>query len=188
MLTKDLLHIGVLSTKETDFKEVRKFGDYEVYLSIPDQNPKRSFNLSMHHIMTLNRGRMLALFEEDVCFSAMDHLDQALSELPADWEMCYLGANIVDGIETYSEHLVKCFGCWTTHGVLYNNCADIADLYDGETMFDEWLRANIHPRGNTYLVRPFMAYQQSHFSTLWQMNADYGEILNISNQKAINAR
>lgn len=187
MTLKDLSHIGLLSTGQTDFPELRKLGEYKVYRSVPDEDAKRSFNVSMHNAMKLNRGQKLLLVEEDVYFSDLTHLDQALAELPENFELCYLGANLVDEVQGYSEHLVKTMGCWTTHAVIYNCCAEIADIYDGETMFDEWLRANIHARGNTYVIRPFVAYQQTHYSALWQQDADYGEILNTSNQKAIDA-
>lgn len=179
--------INVLSVHEDSFPEVAKVGSYRVTKAIPHDDARHSFNVSMLAIMGAYKDRMLLNFEEDVRIGDMAHFQQALSELPDDWELCYLGANITDRVEAYSPHLVRCYGCWTSHGVLYNITREIAENYDTAVMFDDWLKVNVHPRGNTYIIRPFIAYQMPHYTRLWSMNADYSELFRVSNNKAMEA-
>ena len=47
---------------------------------------------------------VLLLCEDDVEIRNYEHFKQAISELPSDWELCYLGANVIGPVERYSEH------------------------------------------------------------------------------------
>ena len=48
----------------------------------------------MKKIMSEHDG-VLALFEDDVLIKQYAHYESALSQLPSDWELCYLGGNII---------------------------------------------------------------------------------------------
>ena len=157
----------------------------EVVYAIPHENPKTSFNLSMQKMMNSTNG-VLLLFEDDVEIKDFSHFEEAVSQLPSDWELCYLGANLVDHIEKYSDNLYKTFGAWTTHAVLYNNPKELCKGYtDTSIMFDDWLKTNIHSRGNTYIIKPMIAWQKPHQSDLWNGYVDYTRIFDDSAAKLI---
>ena len=86
-------------------REVSKLGyDPTPYYAIKDTNAKVSFNKSMKQIMSEHDG-VLALFEDDVMIKEYGHYESALSQLPSDWELCYLGANIIGEYKRYSPNL-----------------------------------------------------------------------------------
>src|SRR5215813_8200159 len=95
--------------------------EVEKFESIPDFGPHQSFNHSMRRILSdfYHSGAVNLLHVEDDCiFRDLSHLDRALSELPMDWDVVYLGANLIcwnNGEpmpERYSEHLFKVHAAW----------------------------------------------------------------------------
>lgn len=155
----------------------------EVVYAVPHDNAKMSFNRSMRMIMSETNEQLL-FFEDDVLIKDCNHFYDAISQLPEDWEICYLGANLVDPIERYSDNLYCVSGAWTTHAVMIKNPSNLG-YNDVDIMFDQWLRECIHPRGNTYIVKPMIAWQKPHISYLWNHFADYTDIFNNSANKLV---
>lgn len=186
------MEVKILTTKKrtdrllTSLRNLQDFGiNPEVFYALEDSQPKVSFNKSMKHLMSLSEGHLL-LFEDDVWLKSFEHFNEAFSQLPSDWEVCYLGANLIDPIEKYSENLYRTFGAWTTHAVIYNNPKKLFENYnDTNFMFDEWIRQNICPRGTAYIMKPMMAWQRPSQSDLWDHYADYVNIFELSANKLI---
>lgn len=160
------------------------------FQSIPDAGPHQSFNRSTHWILYefYESGADSLLFLEDDCeFRDLDHLEQALSELPADWDIVYLGANILEAKpEKYSEHLYRVREAWTTHAIAYRRKV-IPFLLEnqppfGAEMFDCWMSKELH-RLNAYVVAPMVAYQRFHPSLIWGTEEDYTPIFEASDAK-----
>lgn len=131
-------------------------------------------------------GKTLLTFEDDVIFQDLQHFEAACSELPAEWDMVYLGANITDmvfGIKEYppvrySEHLYQVKRAWTTHAVGYSRkMADIIVRHypvQEFNMFDNWLNENILPHYKCFLINPMVAWQRPGISDLWGgVDTDY---------------
>jgi hypothetical protein len=185
------MEVKILTTKKSKMldsalKEMhRNSFSGEVVYAVQDENPKTSFNLSMQKIMNSTNG-VLLLFEDDVEIRDFNHFEEAISQLPSDWELCYLGANLIAPIEKYSDNLYKTFGAWTTHAVMYNNPKELCKGYTNTSiMFDDWLKTNIHSRGNTYIIKPMIAWQKPHQSDLWNGYVDYTRIFDDSAAKLI---
>lgn len=148
--------------------------------ALPDIGPHQSFNRSTRRILSdfaMSESETLLFLEDDVVFKDLGHLETALSELPADWDICYLGANLLNGQpERYSEHLFRVKSAWTTHAIGYNkkvipflleNQPDAgAEMYDNA--LSRWL-----PSLNAFVVAPMVAYQRFHKSSIWQTTEDY---------------
>lgn len=150
-----------------------------------DADPKVSFNKSMKKIL-MESNETLLLFEDDVVIKDFNPFHKAMMQLPDDWDLCYLGANLIAPIERYSENLFKTFGAWTTHAVMYRHPNLIGETYqDTNMMFDDWLCNTIHPLGNTYIISPMIAWQRPHQSSLWSHFADYTDIFNASANKLL---
>lgn len=179
------VHGQVLRLNEA-LEQIKKTGMVpSVVYAEHDDNPKVSFNKSMRKILSETDGTLL-LFEDDVVIKNFSPFYNALTQLPDDWDLCYLGANLVAPIERYSENLFKTFGAWTTHAVMYRNPKAIADRYeDTSIMFDDWLKTWIHPNGKTFIISPMIAWQKPHQSTLWSHFADYTDIFNASANKLL---
>lgn len=162
------------------------------FQAIPDIGPHQSFNRSTRQILIdfYESGSQRLLFlEEDVEFVGHQHLQKALSELPADWDILYLGGNISEESfrkpEKYSPHLCRVFNCWTTHAVVYHRkvVEDILQLQPGfsERMFDNYLSDRLH-EFNAFIVNPMVAVQRSRISSIWKTFCDYSDKFEASNK------
>lgn len=142
-------------------------------------NNHLAFNASCMKVLEESVGNNVLVLEDDCVFGDINHLSKALSELPHDYDMVFLGANIHEsGCEYYSEHLVKYISGWTTHAVGYSRqCIEyIIDNFKPEEfpIYDEWLRVNVLPRGKSFVVCPMVADQAKGFSDINQAFSDYG--------------
>jgi hypothetical protein len=125
------------------------------------------------------------VLEDDADFRNMDHLEQALMELPEDWLTLHLGGNATDGVsgmmenqpEAFSKHLVRLKCAWTSQAIVYRRpVAEMIVLsYDPETkeMYDEWLSRNILRTNPCFMIRPTIAWQRPGRSDLWGVDTDY---------------
>jgi len=153
--------------------------------ALPSIGPHQSFNLSMRTILQyferspFNR---LLILEDDVVFTKLDHIEAALRELPEDWDILYLGANILHPEpkpEAYSPHLARISAAWCTHAIAFNKkCVNWLLQHQpglSEQMFDNWLSGNL-ARFNSYIVSPMAAYQRPDRSLIWGEPTNYDAI------------
>jgi hypothetical protein len=102
-----------------------------------------------------------------------------MSELPADWDIVYLGANIQDENPVrISEHVFRIRSAWTTHCIGYRRKAIpyILENQPGfsEQMYDNWLSGQL-PNLNAYVINPMIAWQRPRMSKIWGTMSDYSE-------------
>jgi hypothetical protein len=168
-------------------REVSKLGyNAQAYYAIKHEDAKISFNLSMKDIVSNCEADVLMMFEDDVEIRNCDHFHAAISQLPSDWELCYLGANIIGEYFRYSDNLFKVNGAWTTHAVLYNNPKKLCESYNDMThQFDDWLLRYIQPQMKSFIISPMIAWQKPHYSPLWNHHADYTNIFDGSANKLL---
>lgn len=160
----------------------------ERFQSLPDIGPHQSFSKSVREILVqfwLSEHETLLHLEDDCQFRDLAHLDAALAQLPADWDIVYLGANLIcwnngePAPERFSEHLWRVRAAWTTHAIGYNRkCAH--ELLTRQPnfstqMWDQYLSDRLH-EFNAYCVAPMVAYQRPRFSSIWQREDDYTPI------------
>ena len=125
------------------------------------------------------------MLEDDCIFKDLKHLQAAIDELPAGWDVLYLGANITDmvfGIKEnpplrHSQHLYRIRRAWTSHAIAYTREAAmrIATVYSPHTcgMYDEFISSNMLGKMNAFLVNPMCAFQRPGKSDLWGGHTDY---------------
>lgn len=163
---------------EEEFKRVGLA--VERFFAIKADVPFHSFCLSQHGMLKRfleSEGQRLLTLEDDVVFRPLNHLEDALSELPEDWDVLYLGAND-RGVtpQRYSNRLSRIGMAWTTHAVAYSRkmAEFIVANYPVETfaMYDDWL-SNQLPDKQAFIVNPPVAWQRPVMSDLWGTQADY---------------
>lgn len=173
--------------------ELNRAGLYNVlrFAALPDIGPHQSFNNSVNAIVKAfynSKEETLLFIEDDIIFNKLDHLNNAFAELPHDWDILYLGANLIsDQVnsrpERYSRHLCRIFGAWTTHCVAINRkvAKFIIDNQPGtsDCMIDGWLSSNLH-LFKAFVVTPMAAYQRPDISYIWGRPVDYGPIFKAS--------
>jgi hypothetical protein len=169
--------------------------DVERFQSLPDIGPHQSFSKSEREILVqfyLSEAKTLLHVEDDCIFRDLSHVEQALSELPDDWDIVYLGANLVcwnngePQPERYSLHLFRVKAAWTTHAIGYNRkCIEsiIAKQpsYSAQ-MFDQYLSSRL-PEFNAYCIAPMVAYQRPRHSSIWDRYDDYTPIFEESDRR-----
>lgn len=179
----------------TGAQEFARVGlEVERFQSLPDIGPHQSFSKSCREVLVqfyLSDAQTLLHLEDDCQFRGLDHLGQALGELPDDWDILYLGANLIcwnngePQPERFSEHLFRVKAAWTTHAVGYNRkCAH--ELLTRQPnfstqMWDQYLSARL-PEFKAYVVAPMVAYQRPRVSSIWQKGVvdDYTPIFEAS--------
>lgn len=181
-------------------REFERVGlEVERFQSIPDIGPHQSFSKSEREILCqfwLSEAKTLLHVEDDCIFRDLSHVDQALSELPEDWDIVYLGANLIcwnngePQPERFSDHLFRVKNAWTTHAIGYNRKCVFEILAKqpalSEAMFDNYLSTRL-PELNAFVVAPMVAYQRPHMSSIWQKPQidDYTGIFEESDRRLV---
>jgi GR25 family glycosyltransferase involved in LPS biosynthesis len=157
---------------------------FQRFKACEGDNKHRAFNKSQYECLKLAGERTLIL-EDDVVFKNIEVLEAALNELPEDFDILYLGANINGTkLERYSQHLFKIRNSFTTHAVAYSkkmaewiveNFQYHRDEYEREGLiiYDEWLRVNVQEQFKCFIVAPMVAWQRPDYSDIWNNDADY---------------
>lgn len=161
--------------------------DVKPFYALPGNTSFESFNRSEQAIIKsfLKSGHNTLLhLEDDAVFKDYSHLNQAISELPAYWDILYLGANLCGSDQTnwpkpkrFSQHLFRVTHAWTTHAIAYRrNVAEFIQMdYDSEKdgMYDDYLTRKVLHKFNAYVVSPMIVWQRPRHSELWQRFVDY---------------
>lgn len=127
------------------------------------------------------------IFEDDASYRGIySDLVNCINDLPANWDMLMLGANIKDSrLDRINKRLVRTYGSWTTHGILYSYrfAKEMAEL-DLDVPIDEHFRTQVHPRGNSYICVPFLSFQRPSQSDIEGVYKNYTSIFEESEAKA----
>lgn len=167
----------------------------ERFQAVKEIGPHQSFSHSERNILLdfyHSSAETLLHLEDDVAFRSTEHLEAAINELPTDWDVLYLGANLVQwgngesSPERHSEHLFRIKGAWTTHAVAYNKKCIHEILAKqpnfSERMFDNAL-SDLLPTLNAFIIAPMIAWQRPHHSLIWDRYDDYTPIFEQSEEK-----
>jgi len=123
------------------------------------------------HLECLEMGSNL-IFEDDVFFEpgARSVFEQAVNELPEDFHVLYLGANIEKPIRRYSEHLYKLEHAYGTNAIYYSEAGRkfVLDNYtwwsNNFEIYDVWLRRQCSLSLKAYIVSPIKTWSHGGFS------------------------
>jgi hypothetical protein len=127
------------------------------------------------------------IFEDDADYrGTYTDLINCINDFPAGWDMLMLGANIKDmRLDRVSKRLVRTYGSWTTHGILYSYrfAKEMAEL-DLDIPIDEYFRTKVHPKGNSYICVPFLSFQRPSESDIEGGYKNYTSLFEESEAKA----
>jgi len=166
------------------------------FQSLWDIGPHQSFSRSVRQILIdfhQSEANTLLHLEDDCVFRNLGHLPLAIADLPDDWDLFYLGANLLNGPmpERITEHLFRVRHAWTTHAVAYRRkCVPfLLENQPGfsEQMFDNWMGGQLE-KLKAYVVAPMVAYQRPRISSIWGRFDDYTEIFTQSDARLVEAR
>lgn len=134
-----------------------------------------------------NKLRNVLIFEDDVVFlnqNIENVIGNVVNQLPNDWELLYLGANLHSPLTPYSDNLVILNNGFSTHAITYNqNIYNAFIRYYNKIntviqsdILDVWLAANIQSRNKSYLIKPLLATQRNDYSDIVNSNVNYSFI------------
>lgn len=153
------------------------------------EGPDRFISFNHSHYDTIKKGyetgMPFCIFEDDVVFDNYKRLEEATKQLPDDWDLLYLGANITgyEGNEwqmpvRVSDNLVRLYNCWMTHAIVYSNkmAKWVLDNFNPDHLpvYDEWLRVTAMQVRNVYLINPMIVAQRPGYSDVWKADVEYG--------------
>lgn len=132
------------------------------------------------------------IFEDDcVLLKSWDVVENAMKQLPEDWDMLYLGATLERPIERYSENLFRLKNAYCAHAIIYNSKRAVDYiLNEHENFFRNSSERNtldvfyfyaVQEKFNCFIVSPLVATQRPGFSDIENMNVDYIQIINHFN-------
>lgn len=137
------------------------------------------FNKSMYNIFQSYSGSLM-VFEDDVEFiESVVNVEDAFNELPEDWDLLYLGANLREPVKRYSNHLMILKNAWTTHAVGYSAkmVTWLKDNWNGDYsppfVFDEWLRQKVQPDFKCFITDPMVCTQRGSYSDIQKRVTNY---------------
>lgn len=134
-------------------------------------------------LMILRSERYFFIFEDDVVLlpNFADTLIKAISELPENWDLLYLGANLQQPITKYSKHLCRLKGAFCTHAMLFNNNRGLADYIIGHSptikKIDIFYRDHLQEHFNTFICNPMIATQADSYSDITRKNQKYEQLM-----------
>ena len=171
--------------------------EVERYQAVKEIGPHQSFSHSERNILLdflHSNVETLLHLEDDVVFRDLSMLPAALLQLPADWDIVYLGANLIlwnngePWPERYTQHLFRVKCAWTTHAIAYNKKC-VRTILEKQPMFSVVMYDNflstLLPELNAFCVAPMVAYQRPRISSIWQKGIvdDYTPIFEASEER-----
>lgn len=104
----------------------------------------------------------------------------ALLQLPTDWDMLYLGANLQEPLERYSENLYRLHGAWCAHAIIYNSQKVVDFIIENKNIkpaLDDLCKTTVGYKFNCFITYPMVAVQQADHSDIVPGFRNYQNLL-----------
>lgn len=131
------------------------------------------------HLKVLSRVKGVTLIAEDDCLflRPWSVFDSAVKQLPADWDILYLGATLTRDIERYSKNLYRLRGGYSNTAILHHSdrvAKYVLDRRDDIVRMDMFMVHEVQPRFNCFIIDPMFACQQRGYSDILHKHFDNG--------------
>jgi hypothetical protein len=137
------------------------------------------WNATQDYLKMLNMAKDNTVFFEDD-FELVNGWDgilrKAWQDLPKDFDMLYLGANLTTKGKRLTNNLVKIYGAWCLHAVIMSRkfIDWILTNYDIDRRMaiDDWMRV-IAPEKKFYMTYPMISFQRPGYSDYLGKEVEY---------------
>lgn len=124
------------------------------------------------------------VFEDDfVLLQPWSLIEQAMTQLPPDWDGLWISSNLRRPIQKYSKNLYRLIGGYASHGIIYGSkkMVDYILTYhntpSGKNL-DIFYCHRLQKIFNCYVVSPLAGTQLSDYSDIAQVHTDnYNDII-----------
>lgn len=167
-------------------KELSQYGvAYTLVEAVKNDNGILGLLDSMKKLFSesISKGQSnIMVLEDDATFLAppIEFLNTVLTQLPQDYHCFYLGANLINTPERYSENILKIRSAYATHAIIYSRAAIdiIMSLLDNHiTAYDIILMNNLQGHGKCYCTYPLLATQQPGYSNIEKRIMDWSALM-----------
>ena len=98
-------------------------------------------------------------------------VEEAMTQLPENWDALWLGATLRKPIARYSKNLHVLKGAYTTHAIIYNSKRIVDFIVNHHrtpsgTNLDIFLKRIVQERFNCFITRPMCVIQMSDWSDI----------------------
>jgi len=153
----------------------------QIFKAVENENPIVGCLQSHLTIMknALQLGKSVLIFEDDVTFVGdyKETIESALDELSTiNWDMFYLGANVLNNIYQVTDHLGRLSFAQSTHAYAVNHkflSTLIKEIETFNTHIDLLYAKKIVPRNKCFITIPIVALQRPSYSDIMMTEADY---------------
>lgn len=154
---------------------------FEVFPAIEHRDGKEGIRATMLKLFDTVKDDQILVLEDDVDFIGdLSILPKAISELPKDFDLLFLGANVFRPAEPYSEHLLRLTGAVANHAVIYTRkvMERMLEAYRESTQpTDMILNDRVVRGGKSFITRPLLATQIPDYSDIEKKRVDYSSLL-----------
>jgi len=174
------------------FRENRFPFEVEVFEALEGTTPAdRDFVSGLYHlaIMKAQTEFPFAVFEDDcLLLQPWSIVEEAMSQLPREWDALWLGATLQRPIKRYSDNLFRLIGGHALHAVIYNSKPMVDYMVsnfkrDKFKVLDVLTAYHAQLHFNCYITYPIVATQRSCMSDINGRYLDnYNEIIKAYNK------
>jgi hypothetical protein len=136
-----------------------------------------------HRVLLSDQTQFPFIVFEDDCkiINSWDIVEKAMQELPEDWDMLFVGANLNVPLRRYSEHLFHLQKAWTTHAVIYGNKKVVEFICENmptdTTPIDVFYSNSVFQKFKCFVVSPIVAIQRAGHSNVVNGVRDYEQLM-----------
>ena len=135
------------------------------------------------HALSKKQSNVMVL-EDDAHFmvnNPVQFLAEVLPQLPKDYQLFYLGLNLLERPIRMSDNILKVRDAYSTHAICYSAEGMRACLEMLEVVplmpYDIFMRQEIIPRNAAYCTFPMMATQRESYSDIEKRFPEWGKLM-----------
>jgi hypothetical protein len=212
---KDRLENSLININNYEINNFEKFNGVKIneneYTFLSDKEKSQlGYSLSFYRIIRdayVKNFSSILILEDDFEFihdkeNTNLFLKKSIDDLPSDWDVFYLGANIMYDytnypIEKFSDNLLKLNSAYCTHAISFSRRAilKILEIFSNESIFieqmnsykifDIFLAKYFCINNSCFISREMLCTQTPGFSSIENCMSDYSDLKN-RHQNAIN--
>jgi len=164
--------------RESATRELNSIGITDINWFDAIKTKKGYVGCALSHLAVLEQCKGLnrfTIFEDDIQFlkygsvSPLRHIEKAYNQLPINWDILYLGANILSSFKKYSDNLCRLKDAYCNHALIYNNpavCDYVLSQKDSIRKIDVFFQHYVQELFNCFIVNPMIATQADSYSDI----------------------
>lgn len=156
------------SLKELELNGIKVF----VWTAVDKENGEEGLRLTMMKFFEtmINQKSInnVLVLEDDVKFLNYKYFSSCIDQLPEDFDLFYLGLNLLAPAERFSDNLYKVSAAYSSHAIVYSRKAFTAIVkhLPGDKGYDQILNKNIISKGKSFCSYPMIATQRDSVSDI----------------------